>query len=49
MAGGTTSRFRDRRRRQLDDVGTPGLEQVRVRSSDPATHIRYRVLRGRGE
>jgi len=32
--------------RLLDDVGTPALEQVEVRSSPVVTHIRYRVVRG---
>ncbi len=32
--------------RLLDDVGTPGLEQVEVRVSPVVTHIRYRVIRG---
>jgi dihydrofolate reductase len=32
--------------RLLDDVGTPTLEQVEVRSSPVVTHIRYRVVRG---
>jgi dihydrofolate reductase len=31
--------------RLLDDVGTPALEQVEVRSSPVVTHIRYRVVR----
>jgi len=31
--------------RLLDDVGTPALEQVQVRSSPVVTHIRYRVAR----
>ena len=31
--------------RLLDDVGTPVLEQVEVRSSPVATHVRYRVAR----
>jgi len=31
--------------RLLDDVGTPSLEQVEVRSSPVVTHIRYRVVR----
>lgn len=31
--------------RLLDDVGTPALEQVQVRASPLATHVRYRVVR----
>jgi len=31
--------------RLLDDIGTPSLEQVEVRSSPVVTHIRYRVVR----